>query len=79
MSKEILERIEALEKALKGIPDCLEKHKERETFKQLTNRLEETIFGLNILESHLEIMQKQMDYYAKKRDEIIEIMRVSQI
>ncbi|HHT9153383.1 MAG TPA: phage major capsid protein, partial [Candidatus Hypogeohydataceae bacterium YC40] len=28
MSKEILERVEAVEKVLKGMPDCLEKHKE---------------------------------------------------
>ncbi|HHT9133101.1 MAG TPA: phage major capsid protein, partial [Candidatus Tripitaka californicus] len=40
MSKEMLERVEALEKALKGMPDCLEKHKEG-----LASRIEEVVKG----------------------------------
>lgn len=38
MTKEVLERVEALEKILKGMPDCLEKHKEA-----LAARIEETV------------------------------------
>lgn len=40
MSKEMLERVEALEKVLKGMPDCLEKHKEG-----LVSRIEEVVKG----------------------------------
>ncbi|HLA37230.1 MAG TPA: hypothetical protein VJZ02_02065, partial [Candidatus Brocadiales bacterium] len=40
MSKEMLERVEALEKVLKGMPDCLEKHKEG-----LASRIEEVVKG----------------------------------
>lgn len=40
MNKEILERVEALEKVLKGMPECLEKHKEA-----LANRIEEVVKG----------------------------------
>jgi HK97 family phage major capsid protein len=40
MSRELLERVETLEKVLKGMPECLEKHREA-----LASRIEEVVKG----------------------------------
>ncbi|MFQ5863162.1 MAG: phage major capsid protein [Candidatus Brocadiales bacterium] len=40
MSKQVMERVEALEEVLKGMPDCLEKHKE-----SLATKIEDAVKG----------------------------------
>lgn len=63
MTKEVLERVEALEKILKGMPDCLEKHKEA-----LAARIEDTVKG-RLQEAMGKMVTRKLEFPTEERED----------